>query len=100
MTLSALTLHVVIGVGRGIASPSLRTGLADLPHPALQSVVLPARGLTNQGHGLPASLSTRASLSSCFRRQTGRPRHHLSPPNPEVASSRAVLTSGSTPDLF
>src|SRR3954465_13734060 len=36
-----------IGVGRASCPgpPSLRTGLADLPHPALQSVVLPARGL-------------------------------------------------------
>src|SRR5258708_33963850 len=31
----------LLGVGRGLsASPSLRTGLADLPHPALQLVVL------------------------------------------------------------
>src|SRR6266480_6630372 len=39
---------VRIGVGR-IAkdSPSLRTGQAGHPHPALQSVVLPPRGLTN-----------------------------------------------------
>src|SRR5208283_6212266 len=37
-----------IGVGRGTASPSLRTGLADLPHPALQLVVLPPRGLANR----------------------------------------------------
>ena len=36
----------MIGVGRGAAS--LRTGLADLPHPALQSVVLPTRGLANR----------------------------------------------------
>src|SRR5579872_4198141 len=28
-------------------SPSLRTGRADLPHPALQSVVLPQRGVMN-----------------------------------------------------
>ena len=32
-------------------SPSLRTGQADFPHPALQSVVLPTRGLTRQGRG-------------------------------------------------
>jgi len=33
--------HAPLGVGRGLpASPSLRTGLADLPHPALQLVVL------------------------------------------------------------
>src|SRR5207253_8340910 len=32
-------------------SPSLRTGRADFPHPALQSVVLPARGLAGQGMG-------------------------------------------------
>src|SRR5271157_3009886 len=32
-------------------SPSLRTGQADLPHPALQSVVLPPRGLTGGGMG-------------------------------------------------
>src|SRR6202012_3559564 len=31
--------------------PSLRTGRADLPHPALQSVVLPARGLTGLSVG-------------------------------------------------
>src|SRR5882672_3913773 len=29
-------------------SPSLRTGLADFPHPALQLMVLPTRGLTGQ----------------------------------------------------
>ena len=34
-----------IGVGRALSSPSLRTGQADLPHPALQSVVH-LRGLT------------------------------------------------------
>ena len=33
-------------------SPSLRTGQAILPHPALQSAVLPPRGLTGQGVGL------------------------------------------------
>ena len=31
--------------------PSLRTGLADLPHTALQSVVLPPRGLTGSSMG-------------------------------------------------
>ena len=43
----------VIGVGRDShpASPSLRTGRADLPHPALRSVVLPARGLANRAVG-------------------------------------------------
>ena len=30
-----------------MGSPSLRTGQADLPHPALQLVVLPARGVMN-----------------------------------------------------
>src|SRR5882724_6230132 len=42
-----------IGVGRGdwFRSPSLRTGLAVFPHPALQSVVLPASGLTNRCMG-------------------------------------------------
>jgi hypothetical protein len=38
----------IIGVGRGSASPSLRTGLAGLPHPALRSVVLPSRGPANR----------------------------------------------------
>jgi hypothetical protein len=28
-----------VGVGRALCSPSLRTGQADLPHPALQLVV-------------------------------------------------------------
>src|ERR1700722_5622986 len=41
---------ILIGVGRACDracdSPSLRTGRADLPHPALQLVVLPLRGLT------------------------------------------------------
>jgi len=39
-----------IGVGRTEwpRPPSLRTGLADLPHPALQLVVLPQRGLTDR----------------------------------------------------
>src|SRR5215813_2314927 len=32
--------------------PALRTGRADLPHPALQSVVLPTRGLTGLGMAL------------------------------------------------
>src|SRR5882672_1293209 len=32
-----------------VTSPSLRTGLADFPHPALQLVVLPPRGLAGQG---------------------------------------------------
>src|ERR1700744_4838809 len=42
--------EVVIGVGRSgcPASPSLRTGLADLPHPALRLVVSPARGLADR----------------------------------------------------
>jgi len=31
-----------------LCSPSLRTGQADFPHPALQLVVLPPRGLTRQ----------------------------------------------------
>src|SRR6201997_403562 len=44
------TRKVVIGVGRSgcPASPSLRTGLADLPHPALRLVVSPARGLADR----------------------------------------------------
>jgi hypothetical protein len=39
--------HIVktIGVGTALCRPSLRTGLADFPHPALQLVVLPRRGL-------------------------------------------------------
>src|SRR5262249_44160604 len=47
-------LNVRIGVGRidWLRYPSLRTGRADLPHSALQSVVLPARGLTDRGMGL------------------------------------------------
>ena len=42
-----------IGVGRNglFVSPSLRTGLADLPHPALQLMVLPQRGLTSHFMG-------------------------------------------------
>jgi hypothetical protein len=42
-----------IGVGRDglFVSPSLRTGLADLPHPALQLMVLPQRGLTSNFMG-------------------------------------------------
>ena len=42
-----------IGVGRNglFVSPSLRTGLADLPHPALQLMVLPKRGLTSHFMG-------------------------------------------------
>jgi hypothetical protein len=42
-----------IGVGRDglFVSPSLRTGLADLPHPALQLMVLPQRGLTSHFMG-------------------------------------------------
>jgi hypothetical protein len=36
----------VIGVGR-VPSPSLRTGLAGLPHPALRLMVLPSRGLAS-----------------------------------------------------
>src|SRR5215471_21274879 len=36
--------------------PSLRTGRADLPHTALQSVVLPARGLTVQRMGVSYKL--------------------------------------------
>jgi len=31
-----------------VSSPSLRTGQADFPHPALQLVILPRRGLTNR----------------------------------------------------
>src|SRR3989304_5983265 len=31
--------------------PSLRTGLADFPHPALRLMVLPLRGLTDQDMG-------------------------------------------------
>src|ERR1700720_3001282 len=44
----------MIGVGRGdwFRSPSLRTGRADLPHPALRSMVLPARGLNGLGMGV------------------------------------------------
>src|SRR5215471_9201253 len=47
-------LEVRIGVGSidWLRSPSLRTGRADLPHPALQSVVLPARGLAGHDVGL------------------------------------------------
>src|SRR5215468_1966904 len=47
-------LEVRIGVGSidWLRSPSLRTGRADLPHPALQLVVLPARGLTGQTMGV------------------------------------------------
>ena len=43
----------LIGVGRNglFVSPSLRTGLADLPHPALQLMVLPQRGLTSHFMG-------------------------------------------------
>src|SRR5207245_125860 len=37
---------------RLLGSPSLRTGRADLPHPALRSVVLPPRGLTGQSMGI------------------------------------------------
>src|SRR3954462_7543872 len=37
--------------GRLPGPPSLRTGLADLPHPALRLVVLPPRGLTELGVG-------------------------------------------------
>jgi len=39
----------LIGVGKTeccLGLPSLRTGQAGLPHPALQSVVLPCKGLT------------------------------------------------------
>src|SRR5208337_542011 len=39
--------HVDRGRENRVGSPSLRTGLADLPHPALQSVVLPRRGVMN-----------------------------------------------------
>ena len=39
--------RALIGVGRASCSPSLRTVQADLPHTALQSVVLPGEGLTN-----------------------------------------------------
>src|SRR5205085_8350334 len=42
-----------IGVGSDdwFRTPSLRTGQADLPHPALQLVVLPSLGLTSLGIG-------------------------------------------------
>src|SRR6516164_7909726 len=43
------------GIGR---APSLRTGQAVLPHPALQSVVLPPRGLTGQGMSLSSGEET------------------------------------------
>lgn len=33
--------------------PSLRTGLADFPHPALQLMVLPQRGLNELRSGIP-----------------------------------------------
>src|SRR5204863_4208912 len=36
----------------GSTPPSLRTGRADLPHPALRSMVLPARGLASLGMGV------------------------------------------------
>jgi len=38
---SGWKLRLTIGVGTAQRRPSLRTGLADLPHPALRSVVLP-----------------------------------------------------------
>src|SRR6516164_8429792 len=43
------------GIGR---APSLRTGQAVLPHPALQWVVLPPRGLTGQGMSLSSGEET------------------------------------------
>jgi hypothetical protein len=38
--------------------PSLRTGLADLPHPALRSVVLPRRGLKEEYMDIPKPKKT------------------------------------------
>ena len=40
----------MIGVGK-VTLPALRTVLAVLPHPALQSVVLPSRGLADRVMG-------------------------------------------------
>src|SRR6516165_32338 len=55
-------------------SPSLRTGRADLPHPALQSVVGPARGVMNDQ-------SVAAEHTSRDRRpgRLGYPSHHHEP---------------------
>jgi hypothetical protein len=53
-----------IGVGRtNEGPPSLRTGRADLLHPALQSVVLPPRGLTGQSTG--SRKPSRTSFTKC-----------------------------------
>src|SRR5215471_19416312 len=59
--------------------PSLRTGRADLPHPALQSVVLPARGLTVQRMGVSCKLrGSRLASSVSIRvvRSGGSPCSH------------------------
>src|SRR6266480_7988615 len=80
---------VRIGVGR-IAkdSPSLRTGQAGHPHPALQSVVLPPRGLTN------------LCMGNCQGEQPmlGKESIHLPPLTPclRAVNIRSVQTSGST----
>ena len=64
-------------------SPSLRTGQADLPHPALQSVVLPTRGVMNDPHEAteqasphrrPSRLGIRVITMNPRRDQPSRPR--------------------------
>ena len=64
-------------------SPSLRTGQADLPHPALQSVVLPTRGVMNDPHEAteqaspdrrPSHLGIRVITMNPRRDQRSRPR--------------------------
>jgi hypothetical protein len=82
------TQSALIGVGRAKRSPSLRTGRADLPHPALQSVVLPPRGLTGQRMGSrQGEQAQRGKESIQSRQHPFRPdrRFHPSPASPNLS---------------
>ncbi len=68
------------------APPSLRTGQAGFPHPALQSVVLPPRGLTNRLTGYrerrPGAETETRALGLHFPPREGR--QHADRPKPRL----------------
>ena len=78
-----------------MSSPSLRTGQADFPHPALQLVVLPPRGLTGQRIG---ALQRKEAL---LVKERNRPAQMIpaAMPSPSVASLAQQATHSHTHPL-
>ena len=115
-TARTIVRAATIGVGRTdvFAPPSLRTGQAGFPHPALQSVVLPSRGLTHRGMGcnqgeqptlgeegigpaLMVDAASGAALALAFTQDASQP--HAQPPIQLRKRPEAAVLEVSKPAL-